>query len=72
MQETRQRLLVQSRIRRAQSALDRASQLLDTGSHIETVETALVAAMSETMEAEKLIQPMWQSPEPVGRKLSLR
>lgn len=68
MEDLKLKRLVQSRIRRAQSALDRASGLLETGSHVETIETTLVTAMSEVMEAEKLLQPLWQAPPPVHRR----
>jgi hypothetical protein len=48
--------LVQSRIRRAQAALDRAATLLSADSHVETVENALIEAISEATEADKLMR----------------
>jgi hypothetical protein len=50
--------LVQSRIHRAQAALDRAADLVDVRSHaLEPVENALVEAIAETTGAEKLMRP---------------
>jgi predicted HAD superfamily Cof-like phosphohydrolase len=48
--------LIRSRIRRAHSALDRAADLIAAKSHVETVESALVDAIAETTEAEKLMR----------------
>jgi hypothetical protein len=45
---------VRSRILRAHSALERAAVLARTNSHVETVETALVQAIAEVIEAEKM------------------
>jgi len=33
--------------------------MLDMHSHIETLESAVIEAISECEEAEKLIQPIW-------------
>jgi hypothetical protein len=49
---------VRSRIVRAHTALERAAVLVRTDSHVETVETALVQAISETAKAEKLVRPV--------------
>lgn len=60
-EQDRRRMMIRSRIRRAQSALDRAATLLEAQSHVETIENALVEAVSEAEEAEKLLQPLWRT-----------
>jgi hypothetical protein len=61
MEELERRRMIRSRIRRAQSALDRAATLLEARSHVETIENALIEAVSEAEEAEKLLQPLWRN-----------